>query len=61
MRYTLWDALADIGGFNDGLIILIGTFLSPITATLFHVELYSYLGRDSSKSVKYAIDRDHLA
>ena len=41
IRYTLWDALADIGGFYDGLHIMIGSVLTSVAATLYSNEISS--------------------
>lgn len=34
-RYSFWDALGDIGGFYDGLRLLIWIFMAPITSIIF--------------------------
>ena len=34
-RYSLWAALADIGGFFDGLGLLVRIFMGPLSAILF--------------------------
>ena len=34
-RYNFWMALGDIGGFHDGMNLLIGIFMGPISAALF--------------------------
>ena len=38
-RYSFWDALGDIGGFHDGLALLISFFMSSISSALFTKEL----------------------
>ena len=46
-RYSLWDALGDIGGFHDGLVLVIGTFMTSISAFFFQSDLTGgkpYLG-----------------
>ena len=40
VRYTLWDAIADIGGFSDGLFALIGWILRSVASALFYVDLF---------------------
>ena len=39
IRYNFWAALADVGGFHDGLFILFSFVLSPVIATLYENEL----------------------
>ena len=34
-RYNLWDLLGDIGGFNDGLILVLQIFMSKYSALMF--------------------------
>jgi len=38
-RYSFWDALGDIGGFHDGLVLLVSMFMSSISSALFTREL----------------------
>lgn len=40
VRYTLWDAIADIGGFSDGLFALIGWIVRSVASALFYVDLF---------------------
>ena len=35
IRYSFWTALADIGGFHDGLTLLVHVLMNPIAATFF--------------------------
>ena len=28
VRYNIWDLLADVGGFNDGLVLILSIFMS---------------------------------
>ena len=39
VRYNFWMALGDIGGFYDGLKLLITFFMAPISAILFENDL----------------------
>ena len=39
VRYSLWQALGDIGGFHDGLFMVVRFLLAPIAATFFHKDL----------------------
>ena len=38
-RYSLWDALGDIGGFHDGLVLVVGTFMTGISAFFYESDL----------------------
>ena len=35
VRYNFWQVLADVGGFHDGLTILVSMVIRPIAATFF--------------------------
>ena len=39
IRYNFWMALGDIGGFHDGLFLVLSLFMSPYAATLFENDL----------------------
>ena len=34
-RYNCWDALGDIGGFNDGLVLLLKLFMARYSSAMF--------------------------
>ena len=34
-RYNYWDALGDIGGFNDGLVLLLRIFMARYSSMMF--------------------------
>ena len=34
-RYSFWEALGDVGGFYDGICLLIWMFMAPITRVIF--------------------------
>ena len=34
-RYSFWMALGDIGGFHDGMNLLVGILMGPLSAALF--------------------------
>ena len=38
-RYSFWEALSDIGGFFDGLKLLIGLFMAPLSGAFFSDDL----------------------
>ena len=40
-RYNLWDALGDIGGFHDGLLLLIRLVIAPLAARNYFFDLIS--------------------
>ena len=45
-RYSFWQALGDIGGFHDGLYLLINITMAPLSASMFfnkfvHGKVYS--------------------
>ena len=39
VRLSVWQALSDLGGFYDGIFVLVKAFIAPVAATLFHTEL----------------------
>ena len=39
IRYNFWTALGDIGGFHDGLFLLLSIFMGPFSAKLFKNDL----------------------
>ena len=39
VRLSFWQALSDLGGFHDGIYVLVRAFIAPIAASLFHAEL----------------------
>ena len=39
VRYNFWDALGDVGGFHDGLVLLIRIVIGPFAAHGFFLEL----------------------
>ena len=45
----MWQALADVGGFYDGLGLLVGTLISNISATRFLLELFTGLKVDEPR------------
>ena len=52
-RYSFWQALGDIGGFHDGLCLIIGLLLEPLSATLFKKDLV----KDSVREEKHTADQ----
>ena len=59
-RYNVWDLLADVGGFNDGLLLVAKILFSSYSAWLFKKDLLGEIRIDSdskesekSKSVAF--------
>ena len=38
-RYSLWNVLGDVGGFHDGLVLLIRIVIAPFAAKNFFFDL----------------------
>ena len=41
IRYSVWDLLGDVGGFNDGLFLVCSIFMSSYSAFAYSVDLLS--------------------
>ena len=41
VRYGVWQALGDIGGFHDGLCLVFGSIVSYAAANNFLIELFN--------------------
>ena len=41
IRYGVWQALGDIGGFYDGVGLMLGSLMSQYAATKFLMELFT--------------------
>ena len=41
IRFGVWQALGDIGGFYDGVGLILGSIMSQFAATKFLMELFS--------------------
>ena len=39
IRYSLWTALSDVGGFHDGLKLVLDLVMAPMAATFFENEI----------------------
>mmetsp|Transcript_25843 Transcript_25843/g.34559 ORF Transcript_25843/g.34559 Transcript_25843/m.34559 type:complete len:213 (+) Transcript_25843:929-1567(+) len=52
VRYTYWDVLGDVGGFHDGLLLLLGLVMGPASANHFQNDLVSGGLRDSARSME---------
>ena len=51
-RYSFWQALGDIGGFHDGLLLLLRYLVAPIAATLFQNDLLSTKRKEMEQSIQ---------
>ena len=53
-RYSFWAALGDIGGFYDGLNLLISIFMAPLSSAMFFNDLVkgSLFTKKSSESLR---------
>jgi len=38
-RYSFWDALGDIGGLHDGIVLLFGLFMSSVSSRAFEKDI----------------------
>ena len=47
-RYTIWDMLGDVGGFNDGLILVCQLLTSAYTAVSFKTQFLTSIYIDDS-------------
>ena len=47
-RYTIWDLLGDVGGFNDGLIFVCKLLTSTYAAISFKTSFLSQMLYDSN-------------
>ena len=43
VRYSFWDVLGDVGGFHDGLVLLIRIVVGPFAAHGFFLDLIKKL------------------
>ena len=50
-RYKIWDLLADVGGFNDGLYMIFQLFMSSYSALSFKTSILNKMtfGRNIKK------------
>lgn len=37
-RYNMWDLLGDVGGFNDGLLLICSLFMAPYAEFAFKTD-----------------------
>ena len=56
-RYNIWDLLADVGGFYDGLFLVIGILYAPFGLIAFKADFFNrtpYDGMPESADKSYA-------
>ena len=46
VRYNVWDLLGDVGGFNDGLILLCSIFMSSYSAFSYRMNVLNQIPVD---------------
>ena len=61
VRYNFWQLLGDVGGFYDGIGLIISSAIGPITLTQFIVDLFAQARVDQPTSPKAKRSRKSLA
>lgn len=61
VRYNFWMLLADVGGFHDGLRLLVSFLLAPITAIFFENDMLRSNLFEESLTYKQKQQRRELA
>ena len=56
-RYDFWQLLADLGGFRDGLMMLVGLFVKPLSAISFMQDFSQDSKKQSKSSSKQKLER----
>ena len=51
-RYTLWDLLGDVGGFNDGLVLVLQILTSAYSAVSFKTQFLASIYYDSNSDAR---------
>ena len=51
-RYTIWDLLGDVGGFNDGLVLVLQILTSAYTAVSFKTQFLASIYYDSNSDAR---------
>ncbi len=49
-KYNIWDLLGDVGGFNDGLFLVVSLLMAPISQLSFVTDYLNDQIVDGSKS-----------
>jgi len=50
VRQSYWDVLSDVGGFHDGICLLIGLIMGPASASHFQSDLVRGNSTDAANS-----------
>lgn len=58
-RYTLWDCLGDVGGFNDGLMLVCRFLLGFYSAISFQTSFLGHTFYDSNNDVRRGAGSEH--
>ena len=58
IRLTFWEALSNLGGFYDGLYVLIKVFVMPIAASFFQAELVKGIRIESTAGYEHYSDKN---
>ena len=59
--YSYWDALGDVGGFHDGLALLISSLVGPFAAHRFFIDFVSNLRQDPAEGQRKKNHKRKLA
>ena len=51
-RYTIWDLLGDVGGFNDGLVLVLQILTSAYSAVSFKTQFLASIYYDSNSDAR---------
>ena len=49
-RYSFWNLLGDVGGFHDGLFLLVSIFYAPFASLAFSLDFAKGTTVDSGKN-----------
>ena len=61
ISYSFWQALGDIGGFHDGLCLLVAIVMRPFSANNFQKDVLKGSPKDSALSKKERYTRIKFA
>ena len=53
IRYNVWDLLGDVGGFNDGLMLVCQILTGAYTAASFKTKFLASIFYDSNEDTDY--------
>ena len=61
VRYSYWDALADVGGLHDGLSLIVKLLIAPLASTYFSHDLVRNSMKDRPQSYNHKERKRKLA